>query len=122
MKYHEGEGAGLARELANEIDRVVRMIKDRPMAGNDIGKGERKFTIDRFRYNIIYRIEEETINVLAIGPSSPKTQLLAQTQETLTALLRTKTKRRGEVIPPPRRFMSAWNFVRRTAQSAADSV
>lgn len=67
MKYHEGERTGLALELAEEIDRAVRLIREQPMAGTDIGKGERKFTVGRFRYNIIYRIEEKAIDVLAIA-------------------------------------------------------
>ena len=67
MKYHDGERAGLGRELAEEIEQAIRLIAERPMAGTDIGKGERKFTVDRFRYNVIYRIEDETLNVLAVG-------------------------------------------------------
>jgi plasmid stabilization system protein ParE len=45
----------------------VRLIAERPLAGSDIGNGERKFTVDRFRYNVIYRIEEKTVFVLAIA-------------------------------------------------------
>lgn len=67
MKYHEEERAGLGRELADEIQRAVRLIAERPMAGTDIGKGERKYTVDRFRYNVIYRVEEKAVNVLAVA-------------------------------------------------------
>lgn len=67
IQYHEKERAGIGEELAEEIDRVVRLIAERPMVGSDIGKGERKFTVDRFRYNVIYRIEEKTLFVLAIA-------------------------------------------------------
>lgn len=67
IQYHEREREGLGQELAEEIDRAVRLIAERPMVGSDIGKGERKFTIDRFRYNVIYRVEEKTVFVLAIA-------------------------------------------------------
>jgi toxin ParE1/3/4 len=67
IQYHERERAGIGEELAEEIDRAVRLIAERPMVGSDIGKGERKFTVDRFRYNVIYRIEEKMLFVLAIA-------------------------------------------------------
>lgn len=67
IQYHEKGRAGIGEELAEEIDRAVRLIAERPMVGSDIGKGERKFTVDRFRYNVIYRIEEKTLFVLAIA-------------------------------------------------------
>lgn len=67
IQYHEREREGIGQELAAEIDRAVRLIAERPMVGSDIGKGERKFTIDRFRYNVIYRVEEKNVFVLAIA-------------------------------------------------------
>jgi toxin ParE1/3/4 len=67
IQYHEREREGFGEQLAEEIDRAVRLIAERPMLGSDIGKGERKFTIDRFRYNVIYRAEEKTVFVLAIA-------------------------------------------------------
>lgn len=67
IQYHEQERAGIGEELAEEIDRAVRLIAERPMVGIEIGKGERKFTVDRFRFNVIYRIEEKTLFVLAIA-------------------------------------------------------
>lgn len=45
IQYHEREREGIGHELAEEIDRAVRLIAERPMVGSDIGKGERKFTI-----------------------------------------------------------------------------
>lgn len=62
-----GEKERLGEELADEIERAVRLIAERPMVGSDIGEGERKFTVDRFRYNVIYRIQGKTIYVLAIA-------------------------------------------------------
>ena len=67
IQYHEREREGIGQELSEEIDRAVRLIAERPMVGGDIGKGERKFTVDRFRYNVIYRVEEKTVFVLAIA-------------------------------------------------------
>lgn len=67
MAYHDREKERLGAELAEEINRAVRLIAERPMVGTDIGKGERKFTVDRFRYNVIYRIEAKTVYVLAIA-------------------------------------------------------
>ena len=67
IQYHEREREGIGQALAEDIDRAVRLIAERPMVGSDIGKGERKYTIDRFRYNVIYRVEEKTVFVLAIA-------------------------------------------------------
>lgn len=67
IEYHNREKERLGEELAAEITRVIRMIAERPLIGSDIGKGERKFPVDRFHYNVIYRIEEKTVFVLAIA-------------------------------------------------------
>jgi toxin ParE1/3/4 len=67
VQYHERDREGMGQELAKEIDRAVRLVAERPMVGSDIGEGERKFTVDRFRYNVIHRIEEKTVFVLAIA-------------------------------------------------------
>ncbi len=67
IDYHNAEKARPGGELADEIERAVRLIAERPMVGSDIGEGERKFTVDRFRYNVIYRIEQKTVYVLAIA-------------------------------------------------------
>jgi plasmid stabilization system protein ParE len=77
IRYHEQEREGIGRELAEEIDRAVRLIAERPMIGSEIGEGERKFTVDRFSYNVIYRIEEKTVFVLAIAHHRRKAELLA---------------------------------------------
>jgi toxin ParE1/3/4 len=67
IDYHNTEKARLGEELADEIEQAVRLIAERPMVGSDIGEGERKFTVDRFRYSVIYRIEQKTVYVLAIA-------------------------------------------------------
>ena len=67
IEYHNRERERLGEELAEEIDRVVKLIGERPMIGFDIGKGERRFTVDRFRYDVVYRIDEKSVLVLAIA-------------------------------------------------------
>ena len=37
------------------------------MIGIDIGKGERRFTVDRFHYDVVYRIERKSVLVLAVA-------------------------------------------------------
>lgn len=67
IDYHNRERERLGEELADEIDRAVKLIGERPMIGIDIGRGERRFTVNRFRYDVVYRIEEKTVLVLAVS-------------------------------------------------------
>lgn len=80
IRYHEREREGFGEELAEEIDRAVRLIAERPLVGSEIGEGERKFTVDRFRYNVIYRVEEKTVFVLAIAHHRRKPNYWRETE------------------------------------------
>lgn len=89
IQYHEREREGIGQELAEEIDQAVRLIAERPMVGSDIGKGERRFTIDRFRYKRHLSSGREDRLRPGDCPPPPQTELLAEAQARLNRMLET---------------------------------
>ena len=51
----------------DDLERTKAVLLQFPRAGSPVGKGVRKFTLSRYPYNLIYRVEGEEIRVYAIA-------------------------------------------------------
>lgn len=60
----------LGQAFLNEVKRGYAQLKREPLIGSPIEYGERKYVLQGFPYNLIYRIEETTIVVLAVAHHS----------------------------------------------------
>lgn len=56
-----------AADLADDVDRAVEQIKARPLAWPAFHRKTRRYILDRFPYQLVYRILEEEIVVYAFA-------------------------------------------------------
>lgn len=56
-----------ASDFNAEVWTAIDRITDRPMLGTPSIRNSRRIAVRRFRYHIIYRIEGESIRVLAVA-------------------------------------------------------
>jgi plasmid stabilization system protein ParE len=67
MNIGEERASGLGRELLLEVRRVVEVLCDTPRIGQPLDEHRRRFPLKRFPFAIIYRINGNTLRVLAIA-------------------------------------------------------
>ena len=53
-----------------EVERCYRLIAEYPEMGVRTGGNVRKLALDRFPYNLFYRVLEDCIRILAVGHQS----------------------------------------------------
>jgi len=59
------EGKGL--EFLDELDRIIRLIQDFPLAAFEIEPQIRRHPLNRFPYAVIYGIDDQTIVIIAVA-------------------------------------------------------
>jgi len=64
--YYEKQRQGLGQEFLDEVHQAVEQITAYPYTSRMIKKGLRQKAVRRFPFNIIYRVENDTIFILAV--------------------------------------------------------
>ncbi|MEW6732710.1 MAG: type II toxin-antitoxin system RelE/ParE family toxin [Acidobacteriota bacterium] len=65
--YYEKCKDGLGISFLHEIEKGFQQIQDNPLIGNEISTDIRRYLLRRFPYGIMYRVEINTIFILAIA-------------------------------------------------------
>ena len=73
-QYLEGQRTGLGFELLADLTEIVELLEDNPFLFPTIYGEKRRAVIQRFRYNLIFKIVEEKVFILAIIHGSRDTQ------------------------------------------------
>ena len=68
--YLELQATGLGRQFFAEVRRAESLIAQFPESAPEIASGIRKRVLRKFRYSLIYSIEEEGVLVLALAHHS----------------------------------------------------
>lgn len=68
--YLELRANGLGRRFFEEIRRSEKLISQFPESAEEIRPGIRKRVLRKFRYSLIYSIEEEGVLILAVAHHS----------------------------------------------------
>lgn len=61
---------GLGTAFLNEVKRGYAQLRRDPLIGSPIEDGERKYVLQGYPYNLIYRVDENTIVILAVAHHS----------------------------------------------------
>lgn len=64
---YERQAAGLGADFLVEFDRTLRFLRQFPGAGRVLPHGNRRVSLRRFPYHLLYRIEATRVFVLAIA-------------------------------------------------------
>ena len=67
IEYLELRREGLGRRFFSEILRAEQFISQYPEAGSQILPGIRKHLLRKFRYSLVYSVEQETLLILAVA-------------------------------------------------------
>ncbi len=65
--YHARGGSALACAFLDEIQRVAAMLEANPQFGAPIKGTRRRFSIRRFPFSLVYRIDGAGIRILAFA-------------------------------------------------------
>mgnify|MGYP000586728150 CR=1 FL=1 len=65
--YYEDQQTGLGLEFVEEVYLTIQRIVEFPQAWTSLSKKSRRCMTNRFPYQVIYSIREESILILAIG-------------------------------------------------------
>jgi toxin ParE1/3/4 len=69
-EYYESKRLGLGREFAQEVDKTLQRIEERPEQFPEVYKTVRKALLDRFPFCIFFRIKEAVIQIIAVFHTS----------------------------------------------------
>lgn len=65
-RFYEAEVEGLGRTFFYKLGEAIEDIKKRPTLYRVVDKDYRRHLLDQFPFGVIYRVETETIYVLAV--------------------------------------------------------
>jgi len=65
-EYYENQVVGLGEEFIYEVENVLEIILQNPLAGMKITSNERRFLTNRFPYGVVYSVEDELIKIFAV--------------------------------------------------------
>jgi toxin ParE1/3/4 len=67
MEIGEERGWGLGAELLIEVRRIVALLCETPNIGEPLDLRRRRFPLRRFPFGLIYRVEGDTLRILALA-------------------------------------------------------
>jgi len=70
VEFYGKRRPGLGRAFLDEVKRGYAQLRREPLIGSPIEYDERKYVVQGYPYNLIYRIEEDAIVVLAVAHHS----------------------------------------------------
>jgi len=65
--YYEERAAGLGADFLTEVERTEAFLTQVPAAGRILSGGNRRVSLRRFPYHLIFRIEGDRLYVLAVA-------------------------------------------------------
>lgn len=65
-RWYESRRAGLGREFARAVDRLVARMADNPVAFPCVHGETRRAVLSRFPYAVYFRVDAEDVVVLAV--------------------------------------------------------
>lgn len=64
-EWYEIRKEGLGADLLSEIDKTLDRVQDAPLRYPVIEPGVRRAIVSRFPFNLIFRVRDQTIEILA---------------------------------------------------------
>jgi toxin ParE1/3/4 len=57
----------LGDRFTDQVEHAFARLRERPLIGEEIARGERRLLLRRFPYRVIYRVHDERIFVVAVA-------------------------------------------------------
>jgi plasmid stabilization system protein ParE len=68
--YADEAGTAQARDFRDEIQRALLLLFEQPAMGLPGTRNTRSFVVHRYPYSIVYRVQSDTLRILAIASHS----------------------------------------------------
>jgi plasmid stabilization system protein ParE len=65
--FLEGRVPGLGERLTAEVEHAIERLRENPHVGPHLGRGVHKLRVNRFPYNLVYRVLSTEVLVLAVA-------------------------------------------------------
>lgn len=65
-EWYDQHVPGLGREFAHAVDRAIASIRQNPFAYDQVEVDCRRVLLQRFPYSLVYRVESDTVVVVAV--------------------------------------------------------
>jgi plasmid stabilization system protein ParE len=65
--FYDNEVPGLGERFVADVERVVRLVGERPNMGQKIDNSRRRIVLARFPYSLIYSTEPNEVWILAVA-------------------------------------------------------
>jgi len=70
VRYYERARSGLGSEFIDELEQALAEIAESPWSGSPFGESFRRRVLSRFPFEVVYRVGEDEILVLAVAHQS----------------------------------------------------
>jgi plasmid stabilization system protein ParE len=70
IEYYDAKAIGLGAEFAEELDRVLDLLRANPEIGGPFGEETRRVLLRRFPFGLVYITELEELVILAVAHQS----------------------------------------------------
>lgn len=70
VEFYRNRRSALGTAFLNEVKRGYAQLKREPLIGSPIDHDERKYVLQGYPYNLIYRIEENAVFIVAVAHHS----------------------------------------------------
>jgi len=68
--YADEAGPAQARDFRDEVQRALHVLYEHPAMGRAGTRSNRSFVVHRYPYSVVYRIQSDTLRVVAIASHS----------------------------------------------------
>ena len=65
-RFYERRRNGVGFRFLQRVEEVCQRIGECPDSGSPVGRRDRRRTVPGFPYNVVYRVEEQRVLVLAV--------------------------------------------------------
>lgn len=65
--FYEAATSGLGADFLDEVERVIKILREHPELGQSVGRGVRRALLHRFPFSFIYSVEVDTVVIVAVA-------------------------------------------------------
>jgi len=65
--FYETATAGLGAGFLDEVQRLVKILREHPELGQPVGRGLRRALLHRFPFSLIYSVEVDAVLIVAVA-------------------------------------------------------
>jgi plasmid stabilization system protein ParE len=65
--FYEAATSGLGDGFLDEVQRLVKVLREHPELGQSVGRGLRRALLHRFPFSLVYSVEVDAVLIVAVA-------------------------------------------------------